>query len=404
MPPRRSRTPGASSKERQSAKDAAEQLLGDISRPSPFTILGLAPELVEQLTDTDELLLACGGMYKALSRIHHPDAGGDREQFESVNAAYEQINDAPDAERRRFLALQKTAKSRAKSAPTRVGGGKKVAGTGPSKKEYSIGQTLRVQSYLDTLTPEAVQHIRHAEFLVIPTSVYRADMRAPVKMVTYVRGFGMTVGDSSQIVERVEETEQDNAYTALFQACEADGETHFIYVDESGALYDSQSDGRSNQLGRSTDIPSGWYDLRGADNRRSVTPIQAPAKTSHDPNLVILGSIPEEWSGRFNKGRAAIARTQGGVRESTLLEQLEEGEIEPEDLIGNQSKERTATIFDKRFILSEKDVYKLITGDLPFTGFSSRIKVGDLLIGYDEKTGEGVVLGKVQAQVAHFDD
>jgi DnaJ-domain-containing protein 1 len=47
----------------------------------PYEVLGVRPNAAPEII---------GAAYRALAKVHHPDAGGNAEEFKRVRAAYEQ--------------------------------------------------------------------------------------------------------------------------------------------------------------------------------------------------------------------------------------------------------------------------------------------------------------------------
>lgn len=68
---------------------------------NPFKILGLAPSVFARL-DEHNVSAIVRSQYKTLSVIHHPDRGGDREMFESIMWAEEQLDAEKDVSRFRY--------------------------------------------------------------------------------------------------------------------------------------------------------------------------------------------------------------------------------------------------------------------------------------------------------------
>ncbi len=62
--------------------DAYLQLAAPEKQRDPYEVLGIRP-------DTPETVMEAS--YKALAKVHHPDKGGDPEQFKELNDAYERI-------------------------------------------------------------------------------------------------------------------------------------------------------------------------------------------------------------------------------------------------------------------------------------------------------------------------
>lgn len=63
---------------------------------SLYDILGV-PQNCEQ----DEIRVA----YRRMAKLHHPDAGGDREMFEEIQIAYKRLSDPKD--RKKYDAIRK---------------------------------------------------------------------------------------------------------------------------------------------------------------------------------------------------------------------------------------------------------------------------------------------------------
>jgi len=59
---------------------------------NPFAILGFNTTVLGGISD-DDIVVLVNSIYRALSKIHHPDAGGNQSVFELVNTAYEELKD-----------------------------------------------------------------------------------------------------------------------------------------------------------------------------------------------------------------------------------------------------------------------------------------------------------------------
>jgi|GEM_PF-4660117 len=71
-----------------------------MSKVNPFLLLGLNEELVRTVS-SEEILALAQSQYRALSRIFHPDMGGDAAMFAFITEAYESIQD--DEARKEYL-------------------------------------------------------------------------------------------------------------------------------------------------------------------------------------------------------------------------------------------------------------------------------------------------------------
>lgn len=59
---------------------------------NPFLTLGLHPKVVKETPDT-KLADLIDVQYRAMSRLHHPDKGGDAEKFRLIREAYDDLSD-----------------------------------------------------------------------------------------------------------------------------------------------------------------------------------------------------------------------------------------------------------------------------------------------------------------------
>jgi len=59
---------------------------------NPFMTLGLHPKVVKEIPDS-KLAELVDAQYKAMSKIHHPDRGGDPERFRLLREAYDDLQD-----------------------------------------------------------------------------------------------------------------------------------------------------------------------------------------------------------------------------------------------------------------------------------------------------------------------
>lgn len=59
---------------------------------NPFYTLGLHPKVVKEIADS-KLAELIEAQYKAMSKIHHPDRGGDPERFRLIREAYDDLQD-----------------------------------------------------------------------------------------------------------------------------------------------------------------------------------------------------------------------------------------------------------------------------------------------------------------------
>ena len=71
-----------------------------MSGVNPFLVLGLSESILRSVSEKDILALA-QSQYRALSRIFHPDMGGDAAIFAFITEAYESIQD--DEERKEYI-------------------------------------------------------------------------------------------------------------------------------------------------------------------------------------------------------------------------------------------------------------------------------------------------------------
>lgn len=68
---------------------------------NPFNVLGIAPIAVRGLTD-EKIATLVKAMYRALSLIHHPDRGGKRSKFQSLQEAVEELDWEANPEQFRY--------------------------------------------------------------------------------------------------------------------------------------------------------------------------------------------------------------------------------------------------------------------------------------------------------------
>ena len=99
---------------------------------SLYDILGV-PQNCEQ----DEIRVA----YRRMAKLHHPDAGGDREMFESVQIAYKRLSDPKD--RKKYDAVRKILGEKPETRDD-FGG---VVGRGPFGFSASVGFYLSASSF-----------------------------------------------------------------------------------------------------------------------------------------------------------------------------------------------------------------------------------------------------------------
>ncbi len=404
MPPRRNAKPNAEG--RGATKAATQAILEELSRPSPFTVLGINAELLDRITDDEELVIVARGMYRALSTIYHPDQGGDANDFSAIKTALDEITENPSGERTRLLSTTKT--TRGKRAVTTktgvsVGGGNRVQGASNLPVESKAGDAQQIDRYYHSFLPESVQHIASAEFLLIPSSVYKSDMRAPAQYGTFSRGEGIRLGKIPDKINRHEiNTEEAAPYKSLFEACTDDAQTHFVRTIE-GEIFVAQANGERVSAGFDDSIDDGWFDIGGTGDSRSITTIETPRTFKTYPSLELFGVVMAEDADRYLKYRAANARVEAKMRSAAHLDALEEGEIEVASLTGSAAKERAANLFDQRFLISQREMKGLIANHMPYIRIDTLVNTGDLLIARDTQKDTGIMLGKIQAQLVDRD-
>lgn len=84
---------------------------------NPYEALGIDAGFAQNLLKEDPsgstLQIVTGGMFRTLSRVHHPDVGkaGDAERFQSIRTAHESIVNASPIELRRWSRVERVASS-----------------------------------------------------------------------------------------------------------------------------------------------------------------------------------------------------------------------------------------------------------------------------------------------------
>lgn len=377
-----------------SARDALNDLKADLSQPSALSVLGLSPELVDKLS-ADDLLVAANGMFKVLSGIYHPDQRGDAsgaDDFMAVRDAIKAVRANPTGEKQldKVMRRQRPKPNKAGQRVTTA----RVQTSGGDGRWLQSSQDFLVDRYLSGIEDrQSVDHIIRGRFLLDILS-YNETTKVPgygngCESLSYERDGNI----SSQRISRLDnyligDLNEDDPLKSLFEFTTEDEN---LLISDGVVMSGDPKTGQMRQLDTDIALPDGWYDIRGMGESRSVTPLEPIGKTKEASGLTILGALSKDEGIALQKYVIA-----NGGRASSKAKSLDEGR--------STKATRGSIGLDARGVIPAKVVRRLINGVPNIATLKSTISKGDLLLGYERRSGQGLMLGQVRQQITEFDN